>query len=73
MMQRNSKKLTKDPTIKRLTTAQNYLNTLFKRDEINESGKKAIRHKSAQIARVHGLPKTHKHYVYQNLDLLSTQ
>ena len=56
------KKLTKGPKITRLTTAQNYLNILFKRGEINESDKKAMRHKSAQIARGHGLPKTHQHY-----------
>ena len=56
------KKLAKDPTITRLTTVQSYLNTLFKRGEINESDKKAMRPKSAQIARAHGLPKTHKHY-----------
>ena len=56
------KKLTKDPTITRLTTVQNYLNALFKRGELNESDKKAMRPKSAQIARAHGLPKTHKHY-----------
>ena len=56
------KKLTKDPTIIRLTTVQNYLNTLFKRGEINESDRKAMRPKSTQVARVHGLPKTNKHY-----------
>ena len=35
---------------------------MFKRGEINESDKKAMRPKSAQIAGVHGLPKTYKHY-----------
>ena len=44
------KKLTKDPTITRLTTVHNYLYTLFKRGEINEFDKKAMRPKSAQIA-----------------------
>ena len=44
------KKLTKDPTTTRLTTVHNYLYTLFKRGEINESDKKAMRPKSAQIA-----------------------
>ena len=67
MIQRNSvnkklTKLTKGPKITRLTTVQNYLNNLFKRGEINESDKKAMRPKSAQIARAHGLPKTRKHY-----------
>ena len=55
------KKLTKDPAITRLTTVQNDLIT-FKRVESNKSDKKAMWPKSAQIAQVHGLPKTHKHY-----------
>ena len=37
------------------------LKTLFKRGEINESDKKAMLPKSAQIAHAHGLPKTHKY------------
>ena len=52
----------KVPTITRLTVIQNYLNTLFKRGEIDKSDKKAMRLKSAQIGWAHGLPKTHKHY-----------
>ena len=39
------KKVEKDPTITRLTTAQNYLKTFYKRDEITESEKKAMRPK----------------------------
>ena len=58
------KKLTKDPTMTRLTTVQNYLNTSFKRGEINESDKKVMRPKSKPINIMN---------VYQNLDLLSTQ
>ena len=54
------KKIEKDPTITRLTIVQNYLKTLCKRGEITESEKKAMRPKFAQIARAHGLPKTHK-------------
>ena len=67
------KKLTKDLTITRLTTVQNYLNTLFIRGEINESDKKAIRPKLAQIVRAHGRKPINVMNVYQNLDLLSTQ
>ena len=48
------KKLTKDLTITRLTTVQNYLNTLFIGGEISESDKKTIRPKLSQIARAHG-------------------
>ena len=53
-------KIEKDPTIIRLTTVQDYLKTLCRRGEITESEKKAMRPKFAQIARAHGLPKTHK-------------
>ena len=56
------KKIEKDPTITRLKTVQNYLKTLCQRGEITESEKKAMRPKFAQIARAHGLPKTHKPY-----------
>ena len=54
------KKIEKDLTITRLTTVQNYLKTLCKRGKITESEKKAMQPKFAQIARAHGLPKTHK-------------
>ena len=43
-----------------MTTEQSYLKTLCKRGEITESEKKAMWPKFAQIARAHGLPKTHK-------------
>ena len=59
-MHLNLKRSKKDPTITRLTTVQNYLKTLCKRGKITESEKKAMRPKFAQIARAHGLPKTHK-------------
>ena len=52
------KKIGKDPTITHLTTVQNYLKVLCKRGEINESEKKAMRPKFAQIARACSLPKT---------------
>ena len=54
------KKIEEDPTITRLTTVQSYLKTLCKRGEITEFEKKAMQPKFAQIARAHGLPKTHK-------------
>ena len=54
------KKIEKDPTITRLTTVQNFLKTLCKRNEITESEKKAKRPKFAPIAQAHELPKTHK-------------
>ena len=53
----NLKRLRK---ITRLTTVQSFLKTLYKRGEITESEKKAMRPKFAQIAQAHGLPKTHK-------------
>ena len=43
-----------------LTTVQNYLRTLCKREKINESEKKARRPKFAQIARANSLLKRHK-------------
>ena len=58
------KKIEKDPTITRLTTVQNFLKTLCKRNKITESEKKAKRPKFAQIAQAHELPKTHKLFVH---------
>ena len=47
-----------------LTTVQNYLRTLCKREKINESEKKARRPKFSQIARANGLLKRHKPFEY---------
>ena len=54
------KKIEKDPAITRVTTLQNYLKTLCKRDKITESEKMAMLPKFAQIAGAHGLLKTYK-------------
>ena len=59
-------KITKnDPTLTRLKTVQNYLNSLCKRNEITEDEKKQMRPMSAQLGRAHGLPKIHK--VFPNI------
>ena len=54
------KKIEKDLAITRVTTLQNYLKTLCKRDKITESEKRAMRPKFVQIVRANDLPKTHK-------------
>ena len=54
------KVIQKDPTLTRLKTGQNYVNTMFKRNEISEEEKKQLRPLAAQLGRAHGLPKTHK-------------
>ena len=56
------KKIEKEPTTTRLTTVENYLKTLCKRNEITDSEKKAMRPKFAQIVRAHGPPKAHKSF-----------
>ena len=56
------KLIQKDPTLTRLKTVQNYVNTMFKRNEISEEEKKQLRPMAAQLGRAHGLPKTHKAY-----------
>ena len=56
------KKIEKQPIITRLTTVQNYLKTLCKRDEITDSAKKAMQPKFAEIVRAHGPPKAHKSF-----------
>ena len=56
------KVIQKDPTLTRLKTTQNYVNTMFKRNEISEEEKKQLRPMAAQLGRPHGLPKTHKAY-----------
>ena len=49
-----------DPTIRNLSTAQSYLNTLYNRQKITLEDKDAMRPKFAQVGRAHGLPKIHK-------------
>ena len=56
------KVIQKDPTLTRLKTTQNYVNTMFKRNEISEEEKKKLRSMTAQLGCTHGLPKTHKAY-----------
>ena len=57
------KVIQKDPTLTKLKTVQNYVNTMFKRNKISEEEKKQLRPMAAQLGRAHGLPKTHKAYV----------
>ena len=56
------KKLTSDQTPSRLSSLQQYLNTLLKRGEISEQDYTFMRPKSAHFARAHALPKIHKTY-----------
>ena len=56
------KVIKEDPTFTRLKTLQNYVNTMFKRNEISEEQKKQPQPMSRQLGRAHGLPKTHKGY-----------
>jgi len=56
------KRLQKDPTLTRLSTLRNYINTLLKRGETNEEQMKETKPTAAQIGRAHGLPKIHKSY-----------
>ena len=48
------------PTI--LATLQRYLKQLNKRDELDDDAFNKIRPQSARIARVHRLPKMHRHF-----------
>ena len=54
------KVVNEDPTLRNLSTVQNYLNNLFSRGEITEEQKKEMRLKFSHIVRAHGLPKIHK-------------
>ena len=51
-----------DPTLRNLSSVQNYLNTLLSRNEITEAEKKLMRPKSGHLGRANGLPKIHKVY-----------
>ena len=54
------KRLDTDPTNKRLSTLQSYLQKLYRRNEISEEVYQEIRPKNTKVARAHGLPKVHK-------------
>ena len=56
------KVIQKDPTLTQLKIVQNYVNTMFNRNEVSEEEKKQLRRMAAQLGRAHGLPKTHKAY-----------
>ena len=56
------KLLHKGPTLTRLKTVQNYVNTIFTRNKISEEEKKQLRPMAAQLGRAHVLSKTHKAY-----------
>ena len=56
------KVIQKNPTLTRLKTTQNYVNTMFKGNEISEEEKKQLRPMAAKLGHAHGLPKTHKAY-----------
>jgi hypothetical protein len=53
------KKVTQDTTLTQLTTLQNYLRTIYNRDEIQVEYE-SMRPTSTKSARAHGLPKIHK-------------
>ena len=61
-----------ESTLTRLKTVQNYVKTMFNRNEIFEEDKKQLRPMVAQLGSAHGLPKTHKVYVYPHFDQLLT-
>ena len=54
------KKVTQDTTLTQLTTLQNYLRTIYNRDEITQVEYESMRPTSTKSARAHGLPKIHK-------------
>ena len=49
-----------DICLTQLTTLQNYLRTIHKRNEIDDTIYSEIKPQSSRPARAHGLPKTHK-------------
>ena len=49
-----------DICLTQLTTLQNYLRTIHKRNEIDDIIYSEIKPQSSRPARAHGLPKTHK-------------
>ena len=56
------KVIQKDPTLTKLKTVQNYVNTMFKRNKISEEEKKQLRPIAVQSRLTHGIQKTHKAY-----------
>ena len=56
------KEINEDPTMTQLSTLQNYLRSLFKRDEVTEEQYKKLRPQNARVARAHALPNIHKKF-----------
>ena len=52
-----------DLTLTDLVTICNYIQTIYKQGEINETEMKEMRPKAAQVGRVHSRPKIHKKYI----------
>ena len=52
-----------DPTLINLANIRNYIQTIYKRGEINETEMKEMWPKVAQVERAHSLPKIHKKYI----------
>ncbi len=57
-------KLDNDPSLTQLSSLQEYLRTIHKRNEIDDVTYRNIRPQSTRPARAHGLPKTHKPFDY---------
>ena len=57
-------KLDNDPSLTQLSSLQEYLRTIHKRNEIHDITYRNIRPQSTRPARAHGLPKTHKPFDY---------
>ena len=49
-----------DPTLTNSVVIRNYIQTIYKRSETNETEIKEMRPKGEQAGREHGLPKIHK-------------
>ena len=56
------KQIVEGATPTKLATLQRYLKQLNKRDQLDDDAFKKIRPQSARIARVHRLPKMHRHF-----------
>jgi hypothetical protein len=57
-------KLDNDPSLTQLSSLQEYLCTIHKRNEIDDIAYRNIQPQSIRPARAHGLPKTHKPFDY---------
>jgi hypothetical protein len=58
------KKLDNNPSLTKLSSLQEYLRTIHKRNEIDDVTYRNILPQSTRPARAHGLPKTHKPFDY---------